>query len=159
MNIICNRSFFLFWNDVSFVPVRVLQGWKDIGAKTYLFTACANCYLRFQGKFIFKTGNTYPINLVVTQLFDLNERIQQLTWSLIFCEKYSTIQSYLWFWPPLILGGSVISAGTIHDLRRVKVPGTSPLWNPCIVEYSLIYHLILQYYFSFVVLLKYMKSQ
>jgi hypothetical protein len=39
--------------------------------------------------------------------------------------------SYLWFWPPLILGGSVISAGTIHDLRRVKVPGTGPLWNPC----------------------------
>jgi hypothetical protein len=38
--------------------------------------------------------------------------------------------SYLWFWPPLILGGSVISAGTIHDLRRVKVPGTGPLWNP-----------------------------
>jgi hypothetical protein len=25
------------------------------------------------------------------------------------------------------LGGSVISAGTIHDLRRVKVPGTGPL--------------------------------
>jgi hypothetical protein len=38
--------------------------------------------------------------------------------------------SYLWFWPPLILGGSVISAVTIHDLRRVKVPGTGPLWNP-----------------------------
>ena len=30
--------------------------------------------------------------------------------------------SYLWFWPPLIWGGSVISAGTIHNLRRVKVP-------------------------------------
>jgi hypothetical protein len=27
--------------------------------------------------------------------------------------------------------GSVISAGTIHDLRRVKVLGTGPLWNPC----------------------------
>ena len=40
--------------------------------------------------------------------------------------------SYLWFWPPLILGGSVISAGTVHDLRRVKVLGTGPLWNPCI---------------------------
>ena len=39
--------------------------------------------------------------------------------------------SYLWFSPPLILGGSVISAGTIHDLRRVKVQGTGPLWNPC----------------------------
>ena len=38
--------------------------------------------------------------------------------------------SYLWFWPPLILGGSAISAGTIHDLRRIKVPGTGPLWNP-----------------------------
>jgi hypothetical protein len=36
--------------------------------------------------------------------------------------------SYLWFWPPLILGGSVISAGTIHDLRRVKVPGTV-IWD------------------------------
>ena len=35
--------------------------------------------------------------------------------------------SYLWFSPPLILGGSVISAGTMHDLRRVKVPGTGPL--------------------------------
>jgi hypothetical protein len=32
--------------------------------------------------------------------------------------------SYLWFSPPLILGGSVISTGTIHDLRWVKVPGT-----------------------------------
>ena len=28
--------------------------------------------------------------MVVTQLFDLNARIQQLTWSLIFYEKYST---------------------------------------------------------------------
>ena len=37
--------------------------------------------------------------------------------------------SYLWFWPLLILGGSVISAGTIYDLRRVKVPGIGPLWN------------------------------
>jgi hypothetical protein len=25
------------------------------------------------------------------------------------------------------LGGSVISTGTIHDLRWVKVPGTGPL--------------------------------
>jgi hypothetical protein len=45
--------------------------------------------------------------------------------------------SYLWFWPPLILGGSVISAGTIHDLRRVKVPGTGPLWNPCDISRGL----------------------
>jgi hypothetical protein len=26
--------------------------------------------------------------------------------------------------------GGLISAGTIHDLRWVKVPGTGPLWNP-----------------------------
>ena len=44
--------------------------------------------------------------------------------------------SYLWFWPPLILGGSVISAGTIHDLRQVKVAGTGPLCNPCVKHYS-----------------------
>jgi hypothetical protein len=42
----------------------------------------------------------------MTLFFDLNARIQQLTWSLIFYEKYSTSQSYLWFWPPLILGFS-----------------------------------------------------
>ena len=79
-----------------------------------------------------KQGISRQLGRGWTQFFDLNARIQQLTWSLIFYEKYSTSQSYLWFWPPLILGGSVISAGTIHDLRRVKVPGTGPLWNPCI---------------------------
>ena len=52
---------------------------------------------------------------------------------------FSTSQSYLWFWPPLILGGSVISAGTIHDLRWVKVPGTCPLWNPWILVVILIW--------------------
>jgi hypothetical protein len=36
------------------------QGWKDFGTKTYLFTACANCYLRFWGKVIFITGNIPP---------------------------------------------------------------------------------------------------
>ena len=105
LNIICNRSFFILkWFQLCSGP-SFTQGWKDIGAKTYLFTACKNCYLRIQGKFIFKTGNKYPINLVVTQLFDLNARIQQLTWSLIFYVKYSTSLSYLWFWPPLIWGG------------------------------------------------------
>jgi hypothetical protein len=57
LNIICNRSFFILkWCQLC-SGTSFTQGWKDIGAKTYLFTACANCYLRFQGKFIFKTGN------------------------------------------------------------------------------------------------------
>jgi ABC-type cobalt transport system substrate-binding protein len=67
-------------------------------------------------------------------LFDLNARIQQL------------MINFLWkiFHKPIILvvlttanfgGGSVISAGTIHDLGRVKVPGTGPLWNPCSNKY------------------------
>jgi hypothetical protein len=34
LNIICNRSFFLFWNDVSVVPVRVLhKDEKILGGK------------------------------------------------------------------------------------------------------------------------------
>jgi hypothetical protein len=47
-----------------------------------------------------------------------------------FYEKYSTSLSTIVL---VVLttanfgGGSVISAGTIHDLRRVKVPGTGPL--------------------------------
>ena len=36
--------------------------------------------------------------------------------------------------------GSVISAGTIHDLRRVKVPGTGPLWNPWSSSWNLLAH-------------------
>ena len=49
------------------------------------------------------------------------------------------IINFLWkiFHKPIVLvvlGGSVISAGTIHDLRRVKVPGTGPLWNPWVVH-------------------------
>jgi hypothetical protein len=44
LNIICNRS--LKWCQLC-SGTSFTQGWKDIGAKTYLFTACANCYLRF----------------------------------------------------------------------------------------------------------------
>ena len=97
-------------------------------------------------KLFLKRGISRQLGRGWTQLFDLNARIQQLTWSLIFYEKYSTSQSYLWFWPPLIiLGGSVISTGTIHDLRRVKVPGTGPLWNPCTSIFNeTIFHLIVK---------------
>ena len=51
-------------------------------------------------------------------------------WSLIFYEKYSTTIVLVVLTTANLWGGSVISAGTIHDLRRVKVPGTGPLWNP-----------------------------
>ena len=41
--------------------------------------------------------------------------------------------------PPLIFGGSVISAGTIHDLRPVKVPGTAyqPTMKPLVLSIQL----------------------
>jgi hypothetical protein len=47
LNIICNRSFFILkWCQLCFGP-SFTQGWKDIGEKTYLFTAWANYYLWF----------------------------------------------------------------------------------------------------------------
>ena len=103
-----------------------------------------DCIYDSKLKLFLKQGISRQLGRGWTQLFDLNARIQQLTWSLIVYEKYSTSLSYLWFWTPLILGGSVISAGTIHDLRRVKVPGTGPLWNPCnlIMFSSFIQHFI-----------------
>jgi len=55
LNIICNRNFFK-WGQLCSSP-SFTQGWKDFGTKTYLFTTCANCYLWFWGKVIFKTGN------------------------------------------------------------------------------------------------------
>jgi hypothetical protein len=37
LNIICNRSFFLFWNDVSFVPVRVLHKDEKILGRKHIY--------------------------------------------------------------------------------------------------------------------------
>ena len=37
MNIIYNRSFFLFWNDVSFVPVRVLHKDEKILGRKHIY--------------------------------------------------------------------------------------------------------------------------
>jgi hypothetical protein len=45
-------------------------------------------------KLFLKQGISRQLGGGWTQLFDLNARIQQLTWSLIFYEKYSTSQSY-----------------------------------------------------------------
>ena len=64
LNIICNRSFFYF-------EMMSALFWSEF------YTRMKRCW-----------GEN--INLDVTQLFDLNARIQQLTWSLIFYEKYST---------------------------------------------------------------------
>jgi hypothetical protein len=102
LNIICNQYF--FYMRSALYHFEFSQGWKDLGTKTYLYTACANCYLRFWGKVIFKTGNILSttwlwLNTLV-QFYAIN---QHLTWSLIFYEKYSTSQSDLWFrnfhWP------------------------------------------------------------
>jgi hypothetical protein len=45
--------------------------------------------IKTSGKFIFKTGNI-PSTWSWRSCFDLNARIQHLTWSLIFYGKYST---------------------------------------------------------------------
>jgi hypothetical protein len=79
---------FLFWNDVSFVPVRVYTRMKRLGRKHIYLLHAQTAIYDSKVKLFLKQG--YPINLVVTQLFDLNARIQQLTWPIIFYEKYST---------------------------------------------------------------------
>jgi hypothetical protein len=58
-------------------------------------------------KLFLKQGISRQLGRGWTQLYDLNARIQQLTWSLIFYEKYSTNQLYLWFWPPRIVNSSL----------------------------------------------------
>jgi hypothetical protein len=159
-----NRSF-LFWNDVSFVPVRVLHkdekilGRKHIylphaqtanydskvklflkqgishqlgrdavvrfecensaidkqfkPSKAFTFELFTLCwlkhwfYVQYPFSFLWQPSTFWslpPFCPRMPQLFDLNARIQQLTWSLFFYEKYSTSLLYLWFWPALILG-------------------------------------------------------
>jgi hypothetical protein len=111
--------FLIKWGQLCSGP-SFTQGWKSFGTKTYLFTACANCYLRFWGKVIFKTGNIQSTTWSWLNAFvRFSAIIQELTWSLIFYEKYSTSQSDLWFvnfhrqkihWPrPQTIGPPLIS--------------------------------------------------
>ena len=131
LNIICNRSFFLFWNDVSFVPVRVLHKDEKILGRKHIYSPHAQTAIYdSKVKLFLKQGISHQLGRDAVVRFE--------------CENSAidTIINFLWkiFHKPIVLvvlttanfgGGSVISAGTIHDLRRVKVPGTGPLWNPC----------------------------
>ena len=81
----------IFLNEVSFVPVRELHKDEKISGRKHI-------YLRFWGKVIFKTGNIQSTSWTTWSWLNAFAIIQQLTWSLIFYEKYSTSQSDLWFW-------------------------------------------------------------
>ena len=139
LNIICNRSFFILKWCQPCSGLSFIQGWKDIGAKTYLFTDAQTAIYDSKVKLFLKQGISHQLGRGWTQLFDLNVRIQQLMWSLIFYEKYSTSQSYLWFWPSLIffLGGGFSNFYRYYT-RSQTGKSTGPLWNPCI------YHIIYQ---------------
>ena len=69
----------------------------------------------------------------MTQLFDLNARIQQLTWSLIFYEKYSTSLStiVLVVFTTANFGGGGFSNFSRYYTRSQAGKSTGPLWNLC----------------------------
>ena len=61
LNIICNRSFFILkWCQLCSGP-SFTQGWKDVGAKTYLFIACANCFYDSKVKLFLKQGISHQL--------------------------------------------------------------------------------------------------
>ena len=129
LNIICNRSFFYFEMMSAFFRFEFYTRMKRYWGENIYLPHAQTAIYDSKVKLFLERNIPSPwswLNAVVR--FWMREFSN---WWLIFYEKYSTSLSYLWFWPPLILGGSVISAGTMHDLGRVKVPGTGPLWNPC----------------------------
>jgi hypothetical protein len=82
-------------------------------------------------KLFLKQGISHQLGRGWTQLFDLNARIQQLTWSLIFYEKYTTSQSYLWFWPPLIFFGGFSNFYRYYTRSQMgKSTGYRPTLKP-----------------------------
>ena len=93
--------------------------------------------IRVKVKLFLKQGISRQ--LVVTQLFDLNVRIQQLTWSLIFYEKYSTSLSYLWFWPPLILGCACNFCRYYTRSQTCKSTGYRPTLKPLLHVYRTLF--------------------
>ena len=84
-------------------------------------------------KLFLKQGISRQLGRGWTQVFDLNARIQQLMWSLIFYEKYSTSQSYLWFWPPLIFGGFSNFCRYYTRSQTGKSTGYRPTLKPLIM--------------------------
>ena len=128
---------FLFWNDVSFVPVRVLHKDETILGRKHIYLPHAQTGIYdSKGKVIFKTGNipfTWSWLNAVVRFECENSAIDVI---IIFLWKIFhkpivpvVLTTANFFWE-----GSLISTGTIHDLRRVTVPGTGPLWNPWILH-------------------------
>jgi hypothetical protein len=139
LNIICNQSFFYFEMMSALFRSEFAQGWKDIGAKTYLFTTCANCYLRFWGKVIFKTRNIQSTTWSWLNLFvRLYAIIQQLTWSLIYYEKYSTSQLDLW---PVTSHWQTLSHNVVH-LTLIEIRTSMVIGTDCVGSCKSNYHTI-----------------
>ena len=87
LNIICNRSFFLFWNDVSFVPIRVYTRMNRYWGENISLPHAQTAIYDSKVKLFLKQGISHQLG---RDAVDLNARIQQMTWSLILYEKYST---------------------------------------------------------------------
>ena len=90
-------------------------------------------------KLFLKQGISRQLGRGWTQFFDLNASIQQLTWSFIFYEKYSTSQSYLWFWPPLIWGGGFSNFCRYYTRSQMgKSTGYRPTLKPLVSRWIVI---------------------
>ena len=112
------------------------QGWKHIylpHAQTAIYDSKVNLFL--------KQGISRQLGCGWTQLLDLNVRIQQLTWSLIFYKKYSTSLSTI-----VLVVFTTANFGGFSNFCRYyarsqtgKSTGYRPTLKP-LVEYSVCSH-------------------
>ena len=118
LNIICNRSF-LFCNDVGFVPIQVLHKDEKILGRKHIYLPHAQTAIYDSKVKLFLKRNipsTWSWRNAVVRFECENSAIDVI---INFLRKI--------FHKPIVLVvlttanfgvGSVISAGTIHDLRR-----------------------------------------
>jgi hypothetical protein len=89
LNIICNRSFFLFWNDVSFVPVRVLHKVENIlGRKHFYLPHAQTAIYDSKVMFFLKQGISHQLGRDAVVRFECensaNDVIINFLWKIFF---------------------------------------------------------------------------
>jgi hypothetical protein len=93
-------------------------------------------------KLFLKQGISRQLGRGRTQLFDLNARIQQLMWSLIFYEKYSTSISYLWIFSSLC---KTRTGTKLTSFQNKNLPITNYVQTQTSVMFSNISMIIMYY--------------
>ena len=138
LNIICNRSFFLFWNDVSFVPVRVLhKDEKILGRKHIYLPHAQTAIYDSKVKLFLKQGIiSYQLGRDAVVRFECENSAIDVIINFLWKTWYSTGLSTI-----ILVVLTTANFGGFSNFCRYYTrsragKSTGPLWNPCKMRFN-----------------------